>query len=438
MLKKLTFSIYSANLPTIDPCMNISVLSLGWEYPPNLEGGLGIAYLGLNKALSQQVTLRGIVPGIEVESSAQNESFQVPQTAGFPVSPVRVSFPLSSYASSIHLIEKPVSASVHENLPLVPPETSPLFEDIFEEHNTYQNPHFESIRQFADKVMNHTHDWDVDLIHTHDWMTFLAAFQLKTKYNCPVVLHIHSLEFDRSETPWDSWIFELERRAMEAADALIAVSQYTRDIMVNEYEVDPEKITIVHNGIEPIKGFRHPKAFPEPLILFLGRLTFQKGPELFVEMAKQILRQKQDVRFVVGGKGDQLPEIVRFVAEAKIGDKVHFTGHLSRQKVYDLFAMADIFVMPSVSEPFGLVALEAAQFDLPCVISQNSGVAEIFPASSQADPSNPQQWVDAVMGLLQFPEWRKEQAQELKSRVQDLTWEKAAEKTVDVFRSVLS
>ena len=419
--------------------MNISVLSLGWEYPPNLEGGLGIAYLGLNKALSQQVTLKGIVPGIEVEASADKKTVQVPELAGFPVSPVKVAFPLSSYSSStIHIIEKPEGASTHGNLPPVPPETSPLFEDIFEEHNTYESPHFKSICQYADKVSTHAKNWNFDLVHTHDWMTFLAAYQLKAQHNCPVVLHIHSLEFDRSETPWDSWVFELEKRAMEEADALIAVSQYTKDIMVNEYEIDPEKIVIVHNGIEQVQGFRHPKAFPEPLILYLGRLTFQKGPEVFVEMAKRILHQTQDVRFVVGGKGDQLPEIVRYVAEAKIGHKVHFTGHLSRQKVYDLFAMADIFVMPSISEPFGLVALEAAQFDLPCVISQNSGVAEIFPASCRANPEDPQQWVDAVMGLLQFPEWRKEQAQELKARVNELTWEKAAEKTVEVFRSVLS
>ncbi len=414
--------------------MNISVLSLGWEYPPNIEGGLGIAYLGLNKVLSPHVKLKGIVPGIEVSEPTDYPSENLPPYDKFQVSPVKVSFPLSSYsASSINIIEKPGAVATSPAYPLTHSPFQSIFEAAIQEY-----PQYHSIYQYAQKVVEHARLESVDLIHCHDWMTFLAAFEVKALKNCPVLLHIHSLEFDRSESPWDSWIFELEKKAMEEADGLIAVSQYTREIMINEYEIDPEKIAVIHNGVDQIQSFRHPKAFPETLILYLGRLTFQKGPELFIQMAQEILKQNQDVRFVIGGKGDQLPDIVRYVAEARIGDKVHFTGHLSRQKVYELFAMADIFVMPSISEPFGIVALEAAQFGLPCVISKNSGAAEVFPPSSIADPLDSQQWVDAVMGLLEFPEWRSEQAKIVKERVKNLTWEKAAGKVLEVYATLLN
>ena len=432
--KKQHFSVLSPNLPATNPRMNISVLSLGWEFPPNIEGGLGIAYFGLNKVLSQHVNLKGIVPGIEAGEQLEDPDGNLQPYSNFQLSPVQVSYPLSSYsASSLQTIEKPREVATSASSLMAKSPFQAIFETAIEEY-----PPYHSIFQYAQKVVEHAHTESIDLIHCHDWMTFLAAFEVKALKNCPVLLHIHSLEFDRSESPWDSWIFELEKKAMEEADGLIAVSQYTREIMINEYEIDPEKIRVVHNGVDQIQSFRHPKAFPETLILYLGRLTFQKGPELFIQMAQEILKQNQDVRFVVGGKGDQLPDIVRYVAEARIGDKVHFTGHLSRQKVYELFAMADIFVMPSISEPFGIVALEAAQFGLPCVISKNSGAAEVFPPSSVADPAESQQWVDAVMGLLQFPEWRSEQAKIVKERVKDLTWDKAAEKVLGVYANLMN
>ena len=420
--------------------MNISVLSLGWEYPPNIEGGLGIAYMGLNKALSQKVGLRGIVPGL---ASKEESTTEMQGEGVFEVHPVSIQHPLGSYANGssgyLHIIEK--AEVVLEEIAEGPIENNPLiseFQAFFADASWHKNPIFQSIYQYAEKTLSEAKGLDFQLIHAHDWMTFLAAFELRKRYNVPIVLHVHSLEFDRNEAPWDSWIFEFERMAVEQADAVISVSRYTKNILVNEYEIDPRNIFVVHNGMDPVTPFRTPKVFPEKLILFLGRLTYQKGPELFIEMAKEILKSGESVRFVIGGKGDQLPEIVNYVAEARIGDRVHFTGHLSRSKVYELLSMADVFVMPSVSEPFGLVALEAAQFGVPCIISKNSGLAEIFPASSTADPSEVNQWVGAIMGLLQFPEWREEQIKEVQQRIAPLSWDNAAEKTVHVYEKVLS
>ncbi|MEM6631853.1 MAG: glycosyltransferase family 4 protein [Bacteroidota bacterium] len=421
--------------------MNISVLSLGWEYPPNIEGGLGIAYLGLNKALSKKISLRGIVPGL-ASAGGRGRSVEVRAEDSFEVHPVSVQHPIGSYAngssSYLHIIER--AEVVLEEIAEGPIENNPLaseFEAFFSDASWQKNPIFKSIYQYTEKTLSEVKGLGFHVIHAHDWMTFLAAFELRRIYNVPVVLHIHSLEFDRNESPWDSWIFEFEKKALEHADAVISVSAYTKKILVDEYEIDSTKISVVHNGLEPVTPFRTPKVFPEKLILFLGRLTYQKGPELFIEMAKEILKSHQDVRFVIGGKGDQLPEIVNYVAEARIGDRVHFTGHLSRTKVYELLSMADVFVMPSVSEPFGLVALEAAQFGVPCIISKNSGLAEIFPTSSTADPGEVNQWVGAIMGLLQFPEWREEQVKEVQERIAPLSWENAADKTLQVYDKVL-
>lgn len=278
-----------------------------------------------------------------------------------------------------------------------------------------------------------------DLVHAHDWMTFPAAIGIKRESHRPAVLHVHSTEYDRSgsSAKAPNWIFQIEKEAFREADLIIPVSEYTSEVLEEVYEVPKRKLFPVHNAIEARKAVRLPKPFPEKLVVFMGRITGQKGPERFLNAALMVLEHFDKVRFMMAGQGDQRETIMRLAAKARIGDRFHSLGFLSASEKQRMLAMADIFIMPSFSEPFGLVALEAAQMGMPCVISKHSGVQEVLPAAISVDPNNLREMTHYLLSLLRYPALGQTMVQRQQQNLRGLNWETAAMKILTAYRERL-
>ncbi len=277
-----------------------------------------------------------------------------------------------------------------------------------------------------------------DIIHAHDWMTFLAGIHLKDKLNKPLVLHVHSLNYDRIGPIYDGWIYQLEREALQKADLIIPVSNYTGRIIREHYGISTGRIVPIHNGIDPVKPFKTEKKFPEKLVLFLGRITLQKGPEYFLETAYRVIKKYPDVRFAIAGTGDKLRRLIEEGAYKEISHKLHFTGFIDRDKVYTLLSMSDVFCMPSLSEPFGLTALEAIQFGVPVVITQRSGAAEVLKSALLADFWDTELMANHIVELLKNKKLHAEKVREGKNEIKNLTWESAASKILDEYNKIIT
>jgi len=257
---------------------------------------------------------------------------------------------------------------------------------------------YEEVHRYADVVAELASKENFDVIHAHDWMTYPAGIAVAQLSGRPLIVHVHSTEFDRSGENVNQMIYDIERAGMHAADKVITVSNFTRNIIIDRYGVSPQKIEVVYNGIESNgNGDRQYSEIGikkgERIVLFLGRITMQKGPEYFLLAAKKVLEAMEDVRFVMAGSGDMMHRAVEMAAGLGIGGKVMFTGFLRGEQVRKIYKMADLFVMPSVSEPFGLVPLEALENDVPVIISKQSGVAEVLTHASR--------WISGML-----PKWQ--------------------------------
>jgi hypothetical protein len=276
-----------------------------------------------------------------------------------------------------------------------------------------------------------------DIIHAHDWMTFLAGVEVKKATGKPLVVHVHALQYDRAGADARGWIYDLEKYGMEEADRIIPVSRYTGEIIATHYGINPNKIRPVHNGADPVEAFETKKKFPEKLVLFLGRLTSQKGPEFFLETASRVIAVNPHVRFVVAGTGEKLRPLIESGAFRGLGAHFHFTGFLDKEKVNDLLSMTDVYCMPSVSEPFGLSALEAAQFGIPAVISKQSGVAEVLQGALKADYWDVELMARHINDLLTDDELRAKVIEQAKLDIAASTWDAAAAKVLKIYMELL-
>ncbi len=410
----------------------LRVLMLGWEFPPVVNGGLGVACLGLARALAKRVDLRVVAPMADATSAA-----------GFRVG----GFGDGEFGEALSALRKRCRRGEFARIERVAVRLDPYAGGEAGEGapagwlaggGLYGGDLGGKVAAFsglATRAAMREKD-GFDLIHAHDWMTFPAALALKAASGRPLAVHIHSLEYDRSGGRRGGWIYEIERQAMERADRVIPVSRYTGEIIAGHYGIDPEKIRPVHNGVEPVEAFRTPKKFPEPLVLFLGRLTEQKGPEAFLGIAGKVLGSHPEVRFVMAGDGERLRHLIESRASRGLGGKFHFTGMLDRAGVRRLFSMADIYCMPSVSEPFGLSALEAAQFGVPAVISKQSGAAEILKSSLSADCRDIGTMARHICRLLDDEELRARVARRQTRDIAGATWEAAARKVLAVYREM--
>ena len=430
---------------------------LGWEFPPIISGGLGLASQGLSQALAKLTKLCMIVPSAEgirfplpselislTKLSKQTAEALNPQEFPFIQAAESHIQSLSTYLSpyqSEQLEEELQAATFAKSTPGNKQGIHKLLTNSsqisFQLKEAYGHDLLSQFLHYSKLAVQLALTKTFDLIHAHDWLTFLAAIELKQQTGKPLVLHIHALEYDRGGPDRKGWVYELEKYAMQEADLIIAVSSYTAQIISSRYEIDADKIISIHNGLTATHPYKKDTAFPEKLILFMGRITAQKGPQTFLKSAKELLKTRQDVRFVMAGEGDLKKIMMQEVARFRLGDRFHFTGFLEREKVYDLLSMADICVMPSHSEPFGLVALEAAAFGLPTVISQYSGVAEVLHHAPKVEPSEIRQITGEVLRLLEDETHRERLGKQLQEDAKGMSWEKAAEKVMHVYGQLL-
>ena len=279
-----------------------------------------------------------------------------------------------------------------------------------------------------------------DVIHAHDWLTYRAGIAAKRVSGKPLVVHIHATEYDRSgENNRNEIVYGLEKEGMMAADAVCAVSNLTRQIVIDKYGIPAEKVFTLHNAVEPamrqVDGHRPLK---EKIVTFLGRVTFQKGPEYFVETAKRVLEKDGNVRFVLAGDGDMMPRVIRRVAELGISDKFHFTGFLRGKDIDKMFGMSDVYVMPSISEPFGISPLEAMQSGVPVVISKQSGVSEVLQYAIKVDFWDIDATADAIYGILHYPSLAKLFSEKGCEEANNLKWEDVAARLKRIYELVVN
>jgi glycosyltransferase involved in cell wall biosynthesis len=428
----------------------MKVLMFGWEFPPHISGGLGTACYGLTKGLSK-------IPNLEVTfvvpkafGDEDKEAVQVIGANDIPV--VKKSFSIEGFMRELNLIQVGVNL-----VPYLDPEEYKSYirkkqgytESGTESDNIgklefsgkYGPNLFQEIYNYALVASVLGAEVDFDIIHAHDWLTYPAGIAAKLVSGKPLVVHVHATDFDRSGGNVNPQVFAIEKQGMQLADKVITVSNLTRKIVIDKYEIDPDKVVTVYNAVEPVaikENLMTDRPFNEKIVTFLGRITMQKGPEYFIEVANKVLQRMDNVRFVMAGSGDMMNKMIARAAKLKIMDKFHFTGFLSGDDVFRMFYMSDVYVMPSISEPFGISPLEAMQSNVPVIISHQSGVAEILNHAVKVDFWDINAMADAIYGILNYPALHTMFTKHGKIEVEGLKWETSALKVKEVYDMVYS
>lgn len=369
------------------------VLMFGWEFPPYKSGGLGTACHQLTKGLAKQdVKVTFIMPVAPKDAKADFVKLIGASSLGKNVKIRKVKSPLTAYMSSENYAQQ------YDYAILGGSNANVYGKQLFEEVQRYS-----ALAKHIAKTETH------DIIHAHDWMTYQAGINAKKTSKKPLVVHLHATEFDRTGGNPDPRISHIEYLGMKAADKIVTNSNYTKDNITKHYQIPPDKIEVVYFGMEPKATTTHtiPKT-KNKTVLFLGRVTLQKGPDYFIETANKTLAHEPNTRFVIVGAGDMLPRIINRAAELGIADKVTFTGALQGEDVNRAFQTADLFVMPSVSEPFGLVALESLQNGTPVLISKTSGVSEVLSHALKVDFWDINEMTNKIVSALRHQELRDE------------------------------
>ena len=424
------------------------VLMFGWEFPPYISGGLGTACYGMTKGLAAN--------GVEVLFVMPSASGDEDQSA---VSIINASdVPVDTVSASVEdFLDKVRFVHIHSNMvPYVDPQA---FSDMVEEEKKRQIKSFsvsygqkykfsgkyganlmEEVANYAMVAATIARENTFDVIHAHDWLTYAAGIAAKRVSGKPLVIHVHATEFDRSGENVNSQVYNIERMGMLEADKVITVSNLTRNIVINKYGIDPKKVVTVHNAVDfnEFKQVDVHRGVRDKIITFLGRITFQKGPEYFIEAAAKVLKKVSDVRFVMAGSGDLMNRSIRRVAQLGIADRFHFTGFLRGNDVKRMFAYSDVYVMPSVSEPFGISPLEAMKSNVPTIISKQSGVAEVLKYAIKVDFWDIDAMADAMYGLLTYPALSQMSIRCGVEEVNALKWENAALKIKDVYTAAIN
>lgn len=425
----------------------MKVLMFGWEFPPHIAGGLGTACYGLTKGLAlNDVDVTFVMPHAVGDEDQR-------YTKIINASDVEVDTRYSSYFQYRHR-----TSFIQVNSKLVPyvglddyfNVINQIESGVYEKELSsnkrkynfsigYGKNLMEEVNRYAEIAAEIAKNEDFDIIHAHDWLTYRAGIAAKRVSGKPLVVHIHATEYDRSgENNRNDIVYNMEREGMMAADAVCAVSDLTRNIVVEKYGIPAHKVYTLHNAVVPTdKKVLREKAVKEKIVTFLGRVTFQKGPDYFVETAKKVLERDPDVRFVLAGDGDMMQHVITRVAELGISDRFHFTGFLRGADIDKMFGMSDVYVMPSISEPFGISPLEAMRAGVPVVISKQSGVAEVLKYAIKVDFWDIDATADAIYGLLHYPALSKLFAEQGEDEVNNLKWEHVAKKLKTIYEKTL-
>ncbi len=296
------------------------------------------------------------------------------------------------------------------------------------------------VRRFAAFALQAADTREFDVIHAHDWMTYPAGLAVARRTGKPLVVHVHSTEFDRSGEQVNQRVYDIERRGMHGAIRVITVSRLTRNIVIRRYGVNPDKVSVVYNGvaIDPIATGVRPIGRREKIVLYFGRITRQKGPEYFIRAAARVLQVESNVRFIVAGSGDLYRRCIELAAELGIGQHFLFTGFLRGADIDKIFAMADLFVMPSVSEPFGIAPLEAMGHDVPVLISKSSGASEVITHALKVDFWDTEAMADKIVAVLRHPPLGQTLRRHGVIDIRRLTWDDAADRCERVYNEVIA
>ncbi len=437
---------------------------LGWEYPPHISGGLGTACEGLTKGLARiGVGIDFVVPhlsgdeeaphmllfdsfsGLDKESGQSEEAIAgiTKYALDSALSPYWNAQGISEFVKFFQSLEVRFPKSADQSQEVFPDQLRTILSQgkkMIGRAERYGSNIFDEVHRYASNVADLMSDRQFDVVHAHDWMTYPAGVALSKITGKPLVVHVHSLEYDRSGEHVNQQIYDIERMGLEAADAVIAVSYYTRNTIRKHHGIPEEKILVVHNGVYPkavSQSYRRAKGWPAKVVLFLGRITFQKGPDYFVEAAAKVVPHVPDVLFVMAGAGDMLPRMIDRVYELGIAENFYFPGFLQGSEVEEMFSAADLYVMPSVSEPFGISALEAISFDTPVIISRQSGVSEVLGHALKADFWDIDRLADLIINGLCFEELRQDMISMAREELKRVRWDAAALKTLEVYRKVL-
>ncbi|MDP1621673.1 MAG: glycosyltransferase family 4 protein [Bacteroidales bacterium] len=424
------------------------VLMFGWEFPPHITGGLGTACFGLTKGLVKNgVDVIFVVP--KAYGDETKDGFRLVNASDVVLDFSKID--KQEYMERIKFME------IGSNLvPYLDPEefertvTRDQLGGTSEIHSVFAKQYAFSgkygpnlmmeVSRYALVASSIAVNNTFDVIHAHDWLTYPAGIAAKKVTGKPLVIHVHATEFDRTGENVNQPVYDIERQGMMEADLIIAVSNLTRQTVIEKYGISPEKVITVHNAVEPVdrpdlEGVS--KHVKEKVVTFLGRVTYQKGPDYFVEAAYKVLKRDSNVRFVMAGSGDLLNSMIRRVAKLKIATKFHFTGFLAGPEVDTMFAMSDVYVMPSVSEPFGISPLEAMRSNVPVVISKQSGVAEVLQHALKVDFWDIDALADAIYGILHYEGLSKMFIRYGKTEVDNLIWENAAVNILNVYNKAV-
>lgn len=456
----------------------MKILMLGWEYPPHISGGLGTACQGLTTALaSQGVEIDFVVPTLYGDEDAPHMRLRGAQS-GELIQAQRVVRVAGHAESSQGSVQEGSAEDGSVRVVSVPAMLKPYLDEAaydelvetvgrgeFQDWMTdrsalvdyveelpfeaddeqgggvhYGDDLFKEVARYATSVSRRVDAAQYDLVHAHDWMTFVAGTAIAKRAGKPLLLHVHSLEYDRAAHGSNPGIVDIEREGFDAATKIIAVSYYTRRLINQIHGTPLEKIDVVHNGVyapETVQAYTEQRRSSGPVVLFLGRITFQKGPEYFVQAAARVLEHVPDAVFVLAGSGDMLPRMMQMVDDLGIQESFRFPGFVRGAELERTFSTADVYVMPSVSEPFGIAPLEAMAYDRPVIVSKQSGVSEVLKHALKVDFWDVDQIANQIIALLEFPELRDVIVARAREEVRTIHWEAAAQKLVPIYETVM-
>ncbi|MFI3297463.1 MAG: glycosyltransferase [bacterium] len=416
----------------------MKALMFGWEFPPHILGGLGTASFGLTRGMSMQ--------------SDMDITFVIPK----PWGDEDKSFLRIIGANHVPVVWRDVDWNfVNDRLGGI---TSP--DEYYHFRNgikydfsrigttdlgcinfsgKYPDNLLEEISNYEAVASVIAHSTEFDIIHSHDWLTYPAGIFAKRISGKPFVIHVHATDYDRSRGQVNPDVYRIEKEGMDSADHIITVSNLTRNTVIEKYHQHPDKVTTVHNAVEPLDFVDELTKTPrkEKIVTFLGRITMQKGPEYFVEVAAKVLHKTKGVRFVMAGSGDMMEKMIRLAAQKGIADKFYFTGFLKGRQVYEMLAESDVYMMPSVSEPFGISPLEAMQCGTPSIISKQSGCAEILDHAIKTDYWDIDAMADYIHAIVKYPAMYNALRANGLSEIDGIRWEYAGHKVRAIYDMLL-
>ena len=418
----------------------MKVLMFGWEFPPHISGGLGTASYGLTKGFVQQ-------GDVEIK-------FCIPKPYGDEDN----SFLRIVAMNSVPIVWKDVNydyVNSRVGNVITPEEYYRYRENIYSDFS-YMNTNDLGCMEFAGGYPDNLHDEinnysiiagvvarteEFDIIHSHDWLTYPAGIHAKQVSGKKLVIHVHATDFDRSRGNVNPTVYAIEKNGMDNADHIFCVSELTRQTVIHKYHQHPDKVSTLHNAVTPLEKEILdivPKKIPgEKVVTFLGRITMQKGPEYFVEAAAQVLKKTRNIRFCMAGSGDMMNDMIRLVAQRGISDRFHFPGFMRGRQVYECLKASDVYIMPSVSEPFGISPLEAMQCDVPTIISKQSGCAEILDKCIKTDYWDINAMADAIYSICNNESLYEYLKVEGRKKVDSITWEDVALRLRRMYEKVL-